>query len=62
MPFDSKSASAGGKKGGKAKVPKGFAVNRKLASEAGRKGGKISKRTKKRNDEDGTIRTNKADA
>lgn len=32
-----------GHKGGKAKVPKGFALSGK-ASEAGRKGGKISKR------------------
>lgn len=29
-----------GRKGGLAKVPKGFAKNRKLASEAGRTGGK----------------------
>ena len=28
-----------GRKGGLAKVPKGFAKNRQLASEAGRKGG-----------------------
>jgi len=33
-----------GTKGGKAKVPKGFAVNRELARLAGAKGGKISKR------------------
>lgn len=33
-----------GAKGGKAKVPKGFAKNRKLASEAGRRGGLISRR------------------
>lgn len=32
--------------GGKACVPKGFAMNKKRASEAGRKGGKISRRTK----------------
>ena len=32
--------------GGSKKVPKGFALNRELASIAGRKGGKISKRTK----------------
>ena len=35
-----------GRKGGKACVPKGFAMNRELASEAGRKGGKISRRYK----------------
>lgn len=33
-----------GRKGGKACVPKGFAMNRELASEAGRKGGAVSKR------------------
>ncbi len=36
-----------GGKGGKAKVPKGFAVTG-LAAEAGRKGGKISKRGPKK--------------
>jgi len=35
-----------GAKGGSAQVPKGFASNRKLASEAGRKGGTISRRKK----------------
>lgn len=35
-----------GAMGGKAKVPKGFAMNRELAAIAGAKGGKISKRTK----------------
>ncbi len=35
-----------GAKGGSAQVPKGFASNRKLASEAGRKGGTISRRRK----------------
>lgn len=34
-----------GAMGGRACVPKGFALNRELASEAGRKGGRISKRT-----------------
>jgi uncharacterized protein len=33
-----------GRKGGKARVPKGFAVNRELASKAGFKGGCISSR------------------
>lgn len=33
-----------GRKGGKVCVPKGFALNRELASEAGRKGGSVSKR------------------
>lgn len=32
--------------GGRAQVPKGFALNRERASEAGRKGGLISKRGK----------------
>ena len=36
-----------GGKGGRAKVPKGFAVTG-LAAEAGRKGGRISKRGKKK--------------
>lgn len=36
-----------GKKGGKAKVPKGFSTNKKLASLAGFKGGSISRRGKK---------------
>lgn len=35
-----------GKKGGLAQVPKGFAMNTKLASIAGTKGGIISKRGK----------------
>lgn len=35
-----------GSRGGKAKVPKGFAMNRERASEAGAKGGRISRRTK----------------
>lgn len=35
-----------GAQGGKVKVPKGFATNQKLASEAGRKGGTISRRRK----------------
>ena len=35
-----------GRQGGIACVPKGFAMNPKLASEAGRKGGKISRRRK----------------
>lgn len=35
-----------GAKGGKATVPKGFAVNRELARAAGRKGGQISRRGK----------------
>ena len=35
-----------GSLGGKVCVPKGFAMNPKLASAAGRKGGKISRRTK----------------
>lgn len=35
-----------GAKGGSAQVPKGFASNRKLASEAGRRGGTISRRKK----------------
>jgi general stress protein YciG len=35
-----------GQKGGKAKVPKGFALNRELAKAAGKKGGTISRRTK----------------
>lgn len=35
-----------GSRGGKAKVPKGFAVNRELASKAGAKGGRISRRPK----------------
>lgn len=33
-----------GKKGGKACVPKGFAMNKELAIESGRKGGSVSKR------------------
>lgn len=33
-----------GNKGGIARVPKGFATNKKLAAEAGAKGGKISRR------------------
>ena len=36
-----------GKLGGKACVPKGFAVNPELAKRAGSKGGKISRRSKK---------------
>ena len=36
-----------GRKGGKACVPKGFAVNPELAKRAGSKGGKISRRSKK---------------
>lgn len=32
--------------GGKAKVPKGFAINRELARKAGAKGGAISRRGK----------------
>ena len=32
--------------GGRAKVPKGFALNRELARTAGSKGGHISRRTK----------------
>ena len=35
---------AAGKRGGSAKVPKGFAMNRKLASEAGSRGGKVSRK------------------
>lgn len=35
-----------GSKGGAAKVPKGFALNRELASKAGAKGGRISRRNK----------------
>jgi len=35
-----------GAKGGKAKVPKGFAANPELARKAGAKGGRISRRTK----------------
>ena len=35
-----------GSRGGKAKVPKGFAMNRERASEAGAKGGRISRRPK----------------
>jgi general stress protein YciG len=35
-----------GSRGGQAKVPKGFAVNRELAKQAGSKGGTISKRTR----------------
>lgn len=35
-----------GAKGGSAQVPKGFASNRKLASEAGRIGGRKSRRKK----------------
>ena len=35
-----------GRLGGKACVPKGFALNIERAKEAGRKGGKISKRGK----------------
>lgn len=35
-----------GAMGGKAKVPKGFALNRELASSAGRKGGTNSRRGK----------------
>ena len=38
-----------GAKGGKAKVPKGFALNKELAASAGRLGGQISRRTKKEN-------------
>lgn len=38
--------SVAGSLGGKAKVPKGFAINRELARTAGAKGGKISRRTK----------------
>ena len=30
--------------GGRAKVPKGFALNRELASTAGRRGGRVSRR------------------
>lgn len=33
-----------GAKGGKKKVPKGFALNKKLASQAGRKGGLKTKK------------------
>ena len=33
-----------GKKGGKAMVPKGFALNPEKAAEAGRRGGTISRR------------------
>jgi len=33
-----------GQKGGKRKVPKGFAINKELAREAGRKGGLVSRR------------------
>ena len=33
--------------GGKAKIPKGFAINRELAREAGRRGGMISRKPKK---------------
>lgn len=36
-----------GSKGGKAKVPKGFAMNKELASRAGRKGGLALKNFKK---------------
>ena len=45
-----------GSKGGSAKVPKGFAVNLDLASEAGRKGGLKSKRGKAKveNEQDNT--------
>ena len=35
-----------GSKGGKAKVPKGFALNRELASRVGAIGGRISRRIK----------------
>lgn len=35
-----------GRKGGQARVPKGFALDPKLASEAGKIGGKLSKRGK----------------
>jgi len=35
-----------GSKGGQAKVPKGFAINKDLAAEAGRRGGLKSKRGK----------------
>lgn len=40
-----------GSKGGKAKVPKGFALNRERAKLAGAKGGKISKRGKAKKNE-----------
>ncbi len=36
-----------GKKGGLAKVPKGFAINKQLARIAGAKGGRISRRKSK---------------
>ena len=38
-----------GRKGGKACVPKGFAVNPELAKRAGSIGGKLSKRGKAKN-------------
>lgn len=38
-----------GKKGGKALVPKGFALNPELAREAGARGGKISRRGHSKN-------------
>lgn len=37
-----------GRKGGKARVPKGFAANRELARIAGAKGGKISRRKREK--------------
>ena len=40
-----------GQQGGRAKVPKGFALDHERASNAGRKGGKISKRGKAKNNE-----------
>lgn len=36
-----------GRMGGLQKVPKGFALNKDLASRAGKIGGKVSRRTKK---------------
>lgn len=41
-----------GRKGGKACVPKGFAVNPELAKRAGSIGGKLSKRGKAKNNGD----------
>lgn len=35
-----------GQKGGKRKVPKGFALNRELAQEAGRLGGLVSRKNR----------------
>lgn len=53
MTLTSEEAAKLGKLGGKAKVPKGFAMNKELARKAGKKGGKISKRGKAKEVKDG---------